>query len=64
MCMLLDPAAGRCYFCVVMLFNLGDKEILIVIAVFFFVTLGTTGLAALSMGRVRRWWRRRRGGDR
>lgn len=40
-----------------MLFNLGDKEILIVLVVFLFITLGVSGLTALSLGRLGRWWR-------
>lgn len=40
-----------------MFFNLGDKEILIIVGVFLFITVGISGLAALSMGRMRRWWR-------
>ena len=46
-----------------MLFNLGDKEILIIIGVLVIVTVGLSGLAALSMGGLRRLWRRRRKGD-
>lgn len=42
-----------------MLFNLGDKEILIVIAVFLFVTVGVSGLIAFSLGGLKRWWRGR-----
>ena len=41
-----------------MFFNLGDKELLVVVAVFLFVTIGVSGLAAFSMGRVKRWWKR------
>ncbi len=50
-----------------MLFNLGDKEILIIIGVFLIVTIGLSGLAAFSMKRWRRLWRgkgRGGGGDR
>lgn len=39
-----------------MLFHLGDKEILIVILVFLFVTVGVSGLVALSLRRLRHWW--------
>ena len=42
-----------------MLFNLGDKEIIIIIGVFLIVTVGLSGLAAFSMRRCRRLWRGR-----
>jgi hypothetical protein len=42
-----------------MFFQLGDKEILIVIGVFLFITLGVSGFLALSLKRVRRVFRRK-----
>jgi hypothetical protein len=59
----LDPLSRCGYLPRAMFFHLGDKEILIVLGTFIFVTVGISGLLALSLKRVRKLFRRK-GDDR